>query len=355
MDYVGWVERVANTFASAALRYQQTTTIQLAIDLGLLELGESLDRYADQALDHALDDLDAMSVLHRRNNLQVFENENTRRVRHGARLESVWPSFFTPFLEPDPTAFLDALVRISLLDGEQWADTRWCTAAEVFDELGWSRTERSDITRAHEVVNVLTEPQAQFVEARRASGSVEAVLVRPTYRGVVRSTRQIENEWREGLDALVAEWETVTVDFKEQLNLRSDREKAEFIKDVLALATTKASGSERYIVIGFDDDSRAFTKPIDAKLDEDRLEDVVNAYIRPPQPRIRLIRVPMGEGDAGVFEITRDPRDLPYRVAKAIQKLRPEDVFVRHGTHSTRPSEDELADLRAEAARAEGR
>ena len=39
----------------------------------------------------------------------------------------------------------------------------------------------------------------------------------------------------------VKEWETTSVEFKEVVGLRSPTEKGEFVKDVLALATTGVS------------------------------------------------------------------------------------------------------------------
>jgi hypothetical protein len=222
----------------------------------------------------------------------------------------------------------------------------------VFTELGWSTSERTDITRAHEICNVLEEPQSDFVQSRRASGSLPAILLRPTYRGVVRATQRIASEWQQRLEALVDEWETVTVDFKETLGLKTDRQKSEFVKDAIALATTKASGRERYIVVGYNDESRRFTTPFDPSIDQDRIEDIVNAYIRPPHPGVRLIRVPTGIGEAAVIELMRDPKHVPYRVAKVVQKLALDDTFVRHGTHAARPDPEELAELLAEAERA---
>jgi hypothetical protein len=350
MDYVEWVDHVARTFAAAEKRYQQLDIASLAKALGLSADNGQLPNERHLALGNALDDLTALGILEQKNSMLIRETENTRRLRAGARLETTWKSFFEPFLESEHSAFLEALVGISQQPATHWADVVWTTAHEVFSRLAWSTSERDDILRAHEIASVLEE--GGLIRARRATGSLGALRLRPTYRGVVRATRQDATEWQERLEQLVAEWETVTVDFKEQLSLKGQRQKAEFVKDVLALATTKASGAERYMIVGFDDETRSFTTPFDATINEDQLEDVINAYLRPPQPRVRLNRVPMGEGEAGVIEIVRDARHIPYRVTKAIQKLKIDDVFVRHGTHSTRPSDEELADLLAEAERA---
>lgn len=350
MDYLGWVARVADTFAHTPKRFQQSDIASLAKALGLMDSSGQLPREPHAALHNALVDLEALSVLEMPNELQLVENENTRRMRAGARLESTWEHAFDPFLESEQLAFLVAAAALSEHQEEAWADVQWITAEATFIRLGWSTSERSDLSRAHEICNILED--GRLIRTRRTAGSLSALALRPTYRGVVRATQQAATEWRQRLAAMVSEWETVTVDFKEALPLNSARQKAEFIKDVMGLATTKASGDRRHMVVGYSDRTRQFTSPLEGAMSEDRLESLVNAYIAPPQPRLRLIRVPSGAGEVGVVELTRDPRHVPYRVSKAIQKLRVGDVFVRHGTHSARPDAEELADLEAEARRA---
>ncbi len=72
-----------------------------------------------------------------------------------------------------------------------------------------------------------------------------ALLVWEHRRGITVSSQAI--------DAVVAEGETPTVDLKRQLALDTASHKAELIKDVIALANTKATGP-RYLIIGFTDD-----------------------------------------------------------------------------------------------------
>ena len=61
-----------------------------------------------------------------------------------------------------------------------------------------------------------------------------------TYRGFVWEKRRGFTLESRFIDDLVAEWETTSVDFKRQLSLDTMDHKAEFIKDVLSLANTKA-------------------------------------------------------------------------------------------------------------------
>jgi len=57
-------------------------------------------------------------------------------------------------------------------------------------------------------------------------------------------------------------------------------EKAELIKDILALANTHASG-RRWLIIGFDPKTHTYSGPPDAKLTQDHLEQLLSPYGRP--------------------------------------------------------------------------
>ncbi len=80
---------------------------------------------------------------------------------------------------------------------------------------------------------------------------------RATYNGLVWETRRGYTIMSKFIDELVSEWETTSVDFKRELHLDTADEKAEFIKDVLSLVNTKASG-RRWMVIGFDNGTHAY-------------------------------------------------------------------------------------------------
>lgn len=79
-------------------------------------------------------------------------------------------------------------------------------------------------------------------------------------RRSVRSTLQtkchLTLEARE-IDDLVEEWETTSVEFKQELETRTKDQKAEFVKDVLGLVNTKASG-ERWLIVGFEDETHTY-------------------------------------------------------------------------------------------------
>lgn len=350
MNYIDWTERVALAFAHLDKPSGQASMSDIADALGLaVPAGPARDAEAE-ATWNALRDLSELGILGALNTIQITETENTRKIRAGVPLRTVWPAFFDDFLEPEQEAFLRALVQVAEVEEETWADLAWTNAAEVFRALGWPTEGDMAINRGFRVQNILSEHG--FLQSRLAMGSLSAFSIRPTYKGAVRATQQVATEWQTRLAEMAVEGETSTVEFKVELKLGTDRQKAEFIKDVLGLATTKASGPKRHLIIGYDDESLVLIKPVDPALSQDHLEDVLNAYCS-PAPTIRYFRVPMGGGTvAGVVEVTRDAASIPYRVGKAIWKLAVGDVFVRHGTHTENPSPAEQAALEAEGERA---
>src|SRR5512146_3339801 len=61
-----------------------------------------------------------------------------------------------------------------------------------------------------------------------------------TYAVVVRATEGAQAVLRQLAADLEPDWETTTVEFKRRVILKRDKEKTEFVRDVLGLATTKA-------------------------------------------------------------------------------------------------------------------
>ena len=113
----------------------------------------------------------------------------------------------------------------------------------------------------------------------------------------MKATEAIATEWQERLADLVEEWETTTVDFKRELPLGTEKQSAEFARDVTALANPKASGRDRHLVIGFDDKTRSFTTPVDSGITQNRLEQILNVYAK-PVPDIRLVSFEDASGRA---------------------------------------------------------
>ena len=130
---------------------------------------------------------------------------------------------------------------------------------------------------------------------------------------------------------------------------RSVSKNAEFARDMIALATTKASGRERYLILGYDPKSREFTTTTPPTVSQDVLEDILNEYVE-SAPAIRYFTVDheSGRGPVGVLEIRRDATQVPYRLRRDGGKRRAGETFVRHGSHVEPPTQAELDALVAE-------
>lgn len=171
--------------------------------------------------------------------------------------------------------------------------------------------------------------------------------VRPTYPGLVWTTRRgltIESKF---IDNLLKEWETTNVEFKREIALDTKKQKAEFGKDVLGLATTKSSG-RRYMIIGFDDKTRSYHSAPNPLVTQDRMEMIL-ADLTDPVVEIRYSILDYRLGKIGKLEVFREPHKLPYRVAqdmiideKGAKGLEKNKIYVRHGSHTESPTEIEL-------------
>ena len=157
------------------------------------------------------------------------------------------------------------------------------------------------------------------------------------------------------IDDLVREWETTSVDFKQELRVNTASEKAELVKDIIALANIQASG-RRWLVIGFEDKTRTYHGPPDPAVKPDRLEQLLAAYITPAVDLCYDVW-DYRAGKVGMLEILRDPRKLPYSVKQSVgaaagqrgaKRVEAGQIFVRHSSHTAQASEKELLVLAEE-------
>ena len=228
---------------------------------------------------------------------------------------------------------------------------KWVHEQTLCDQLGWEvellQLVIREIRSSYDYV--LTRPNFYPFDEM----PVGEWFVRSTYTGVVLETkRQLTIEARD-IDDLVEDWETTSVDFKRELKTRTKDEKAEFVKDILGLANTQASG-KRWLIVGFDDKNRAFHSAPDPSLSQGHLEQVLAAYTDPPV-EIRYDVVEHYQGLVGRVQVLRDPTKLPYRVARSVgdkKRIAKGQVFVRHGSQTEEPTFRELEALRAEGERA---
>jgi len=178
-----------------------------------------------------------------------------------------------------------------------------------------------------------------------------------TYRGQVWETRRGLTLESKFIDDLVTEWETTSVEFKQYLYVGTVEQKAEFVRDVLSLANTQASG-RRWIIIGFSDKTHGYANPPNP-LHQDDLERLLAGYTDPPV-EVRYQVVAYRKGPVGKLEVLRDPKKVPHRVAKPLgDKLKGDkkqiirgQIFVRHGSQVEEPTQAELQALQEEGDRA---
>jgi len=137
------------------------------------------------------------------------------------------------------------------------------------------------------------------------------------------------------------------------LRLDTADQKAEFVKDVLGLANTQSTG-RRWLIVGFDDRTRAYYTSPDPTVTQDRIENILARYTV-PHLDVRYETIIYKGGHVGRLEVLRDPRKLPYKVAKSLgenRRISRDQTFVRHGSQTEAPTDPELLDIQAEAARA---
>ena len=108
------------------------------------------------------------------------------------------------------------------------------------------------------------------------------------------------------------EEEGPTLDYKEDLNLQTDGDKAQFVKDVLSLAN---SGQTAHIIIGIEDGTRKL-KGIESTYKAEQLNDILKGKCDPPLTIEYAEKTIMGN-KVGVIEFSGE--NPPYIVAVADQ------------------------------------
>lgn len=165
------------------------------------------------------------------------------------------------------------------------------------------------------------------------------------------------------IDDLILEWETPCVDFKRELYLGNAGEKAEFIKDIIALANTQAD-DRRWLIIGIDDKTRElFEPPVipdrgywHTQLNQNKIEHILSSYVA-PYIEVRYELIEYRKGKVGKIEVLRNPAKVPYRVIKSLgdkkdkSRIEANQIFVRHGSQTVQPAEEELDSLFEESGR----
>jgi hypothetical protein len=146
------------------------------------------------------------------------------------------------------------------------------------------------------------------------------------------------------LEVLLNEDEGTSLDFKrDQYPLTTDDEKAELLKDILALANAWQR-TEAFILIGVDDVQGGRSVPVGVQThpDDANLQQLVNAKTN-RKIDFRYEAVPVGGRTIGVIHVPI--QDRPSYLVKNFGKLAANTVYIRRGSSTDIARPDEIAKM----------
>jgi len=138
---------------------------------------------------------------------------------------------------------------------------------------------------------------------------------------------------------LIAVGENAQLDFKREIELESAAKKAEFVKDVLSIANSAQDTG--YIIVGVEDSGNIVGI---TSLEEERIQQIIQVYITPPVV-LDCSTVSVKENNVAVGVIQIRGQEKPHKVARGIEKLNQNEVFVRHGSVVVPASPEEIIRL----------
>lgn len=354
MDFIDWCGVVLDGVSKAL---QATPSLRVH---GVSE------RHLEQALfgRAVLGDETFSQSTHRRGMRQAIEELVKVGLLETARLDRCWlPSRDSRWFTTDPTPLWSSICdeslneeeaqlvrvvnRLSVQGDGQHSWLEWVEREALLTGLGCPGGTR----QLQPVLTALNDLGFLVYVATLTRLDVQA-----TYKSLVWETRRAFTVQSACIDRLVAEWENTSVDFKREVHTGTADERAELVKDVLALANTQAAG-RRWLVIGFDDKARAYHGPPDPKLTQNHIEQLL-ARCTDPAIDVRYEVWGYRAGPVGMLEVLRRPAKVPYHAQVAITgannkvRLREGQVFVRHGSQVEEPTEAERQALQEEGDRA---
>lgn len=353
MSYMDWCEFLLKTINDVIANYEQRRS-------GIEEsaLGKQLfgDRFSDIRRIHSDVLFDAAFDLYK-SGLMVDPSKEvfwklTREGRKAAKdLFTLWEEICSIPLDSELMVILSIINRSSPKDGDSFASVIFIDVEDILKELNNSMG-------FEEICEALRELKS-FGLVFWDGGSFPD-SVRSTYKGLVWHTRRDLMNESKFIDTLVEEWETTSIEFKRELQLETADQKAKFIREIISLANTQASG-KRWLIIGFEDKNREYYGPPNSKVDQERIERIVSEYTEPfIDTRYKRVKYKQF-GEVGLLEILRDSKKLPYKVSKSLGEkkaggeriIKEGQIFVRHGSQIEEPSQKELDAIYREAERAQ--
>lgn len=140
------------------------------------------------------------------------------------------------------------------------------------------------------------------------------------------------------LREIISKGENESIDFKREFYIENPSQKAEFIKDIIALCNS--ASNKGYLIIGVENNGTLFGIE---NLPEERIQQIAHTYIY-PNVILKCFKVILDEKTVGIIEI--EGTEKPHRVIKEIDRLFINDVFIRHGSTTAKASPDEMFRMR---------
>jgi hypothetical protein len=355
MEYIDWCELLLRTIGNAGDESGEIRNHGIAQEsLGQLVWGEQYPQLAAHLKTQEGTDIiyDAVFDLHQ---TLLVDDSNatliklTRKGRSAANdIFPVWENACLIKLEPMMESALKIVNKHSHLPNQYFGSAKLVPMNTVHCELEDEKLTQEDVW---EVLGELKNLGLIYWD-----GGDEPDEVRANYRGLTWQSRRDEVIGVRFINSLVAEWETTSVEFKRELQLGTPERKAAFIKVAIGLANTQASG-RRWLIVGFDDKTRAYYGPPDPSVTQNRIETILARYAA-PNLDVRYEVLDYKGGQVGKLEVIRDAKKLPYTVSKSLGDERAKSriiegqIFVRHGSQTEEPSDAELQSIHDEAERA---
>jgi hypothetical protein len=301
-----------------------------------------LDTMHYQAMRQALSELDHQGLVE----VSPFWKVTRAGKAHATDCLPLWERICQETLEDEHRDMLRAINTLGIQEATNFAWLKPVTRPLLVAELGWPDDDQllipiaQDLEQWGYITGIFSMDGGMYLSA--------------SYHGLVWEMRRGFTLESKFIDDLVAEWETTSVDFKRELYTDTADQKAELIKDILSLANTQASG-RRWLIIGFDDKTHTYYGPPNPKLTQNHFEQLLRQYTA-PMVYVRYEVIAYRAGPVGKLEVLREPKHVPYRVAKSItgykKKVFQDQIFVRHGSQVEEPTPAELQALVEEGQRA---
>jgi hypothetical protein len=353
MDFVEWCDFVLNKLIEAQDMSPEIRSIgadqyHLARTIFGLEFTNQPEFQASthqKAMFDAIRELEQVHLIERSAVGRLMKVTRLGRELSNSRdMIPFWQAICQERLGPEEEQLVKAVNKMSPHSTQDHAWLEEINHSLILAELGWL----DDVNSLWPLVQELE--QTGLIADRSRIG--RRIDFQATYRGLVWETKRSFTAEAQFIDELVAEWETTSVEFKSDVSTDTAGQIAEFIKDVLSLATTKTSG-RRWMIIGFDDDIHEYCDPPNPKLTQNHLEQLLQEYTK-PMVQVRYQVVDYRKGPVGKLEVFRDARHLPYKVAKSLgsqndkRRISEGAIYVRHGSQVQPPTPEELEALQEE-------